>query len=105
MSYEDHERSDSLKNLPTLEAIRAWLADDFSHRDEYNLVTAILRDRRVLLDDDEISLLIHKAREEGTPAAVTLDLLVHASEAEETSQPHSSTTSPAFSDGSAGVLS
>ena len=76
MSFTDHDRSDSLKNLPTLEAIRAWLADDFSHRDEYNLVTAILRDRRVLLDDDEISLIIHRARDEGVAAAVVLELLV-----------------------------
>ena len=78
MSFTDHDRSDSLKNLPTLEAIRAWLADDFSHRDEYNLVTAILRDRRVLLDDDEISLIIHRARVEGVAAAVVLELLVQA---------------------------
>ena len=78
MSFTDHARSDSLRNLPTLEAIRAWLADDFSHRDEYSLVTAILRDRRVLIDDDEISMLIHKAREDGTAAAAVLDLLVHA---------------------------
>ena len=56
MSFTDHDRSDSLKNLPTLEAIRAWLADDFSHRDEYNLVTAILRDRRVPRDHHNRSL-------------------------------------------------
>ena len=78
MSFTDHDRSDSLKNLPTLEAIRAWLADDFSHRDEYNLVTAILRDRRILLDDDEISLIIHRAREDGVAAAAVLELLVQA---------------------------
>ena len=78
MTFSAHERSDSLKNLPPLEAINAWLGDDFNHRDEYNLVTAILRDRRILLDDDEISLLVHRAREEGVAAAAVLQRLIEA---------------------------
>jgi len=78
MTVSAHERSDSLKTLPPLEAISTWLGDDFNHRDEYNLMTAILRDRRILLDDDEIALLVHKARDQGTTAAAVLDLLVQA---------------------------
>ncbi|NQW47951.1 MAG: hypothetical protein HQ464_09310 [Planctomycetes bacterium] len=78
MTFSAHERADSLKHLPPLEAISTWLGEDFSHRDEYNLTTAILRDRRILLDDDEISLLVHKARDKGTTAAAVLELLVRA---------------------------
>jgi len=78
MTFSAHERADSLKNLPPLEAISIWLGDNFNHRDEYNLMTAILRDRRILLDDDEIALLVHKSRDEGTTAAAVLELLIQA---------------------------
>lgn len=67
---------DALRNLSPLQAIQALLGERQGHGEERYLVAAIMRDRRIELDDDEISYMIHDARRQGTEAAAVLDRLL-----------------------------
>lgn len=70
------EHVDALKNLTPLEAIQTLLCDRLGHGEERYLVAAIMRDRRIELDDDEVSYMIQDARRNGVEATAVLDRLL-----------------------------
>ena len=78
MRTEEHDRLDRLKFLSPLQAIQAWLRDDCGHGERTYLVTAIQRDRRIELDDDEIAYVIHDAMQSGIDAPTVFDRLLAA---------------------------
>ncbi|MFM8890233.1 MAG: hypothetical protein ACKOTB_01190 [Planctomycetia bacterium] len=67
---------DTLRNLSPLEAIQALLCEHLGHGEERYLVAAIMRDRRIELDDDEVSYMIQDARRQGVEATAVLDRLL-----------------------------
>lgn len=73
----------SKADLEPLEAIRIWLSGLFALEDEVGLITAIQRDRRIDLDDDEIAYVLADAARDGMAAEKALEclLLTAASEA------------------------
>jgi hypothetical protein len=75
---DDRDRLSELKRLSPLQAIQALLCDGRMPADEPCLVTAILRDRRIELDDDEVTYVIDDARRHGTDAATVYDRLLAA---------------------------
>ena len=80
MRNQEHDRLDRLKLLSPLQAIQAWLRDDCGHGERTYLVTAIQRDRRIELDDDEIAYVIHDAIEDGIPPAAVFERLLSAAD-------------------------
>lgn len=76
MKSERSERFDRLKNLSPLQAIQTLLGEGCGRGEERYLVAAILRDRRIELDDDEISYVIHDARQHGIDAPAVFDRLL-----------------------------
>jgi hypothetical protein len=63
-------------DLETLGAIRIWLSGLYELGDEAGLITAIQRDRRIDLDDDEIAYVLADAARDGMAAEMTLDRLL-----------------------------
>jgi hypothetical protein len=78
MATQEHDRLDSLKSLSPLQAIQALLRDECGQGERNYLVTAIQRDRRIELDDDEIAYVIHDAVQSGTDANAVFDRLLTA---------------------------
>lgn len=74
----EHDRLDSLKSLSPLQAIQALLRDDYRQGERSYLVTAIQRDRRIELDDDEIAYVIHDAMQSGADAPAVFERLLTA---------------------------
>lgn len=72
------ERFDKLGGLAPIDAISAWLDGDFGIGDEPALITAIRRDTRVSLSDEEIIDTICRAIDEGLDAAACLERLVRS---------------------------
>ena len=75
---QEHDRLDRLKSLSPLQAIQAWLRDDCGYGERTYLVTAIQRDRRIELDDDEIAYVIHDAMQSRIDAPAVFDRLLAA---------------------------
>ena len=78
MAIQSHDRLDSLETLSPLQAIQAWLRDEGGHVGRNRLITAIQRDRRIELDDDEIVYVIHDAMQSGIDAPAVFDRLLTA---------------------------
>ena len=78
MRTQEHDRLDRLKLLSPLQAIQAWLRDDCGHGERTYLVTAIQRDRRIELDDDEIAYVIDDAMQSSIDAPAVFDRLLTA---------------------------
>jgi hypothetical protein len=75
---QEHDRLNRLKLLSPLQAIQAWLRDDCGYGERTYLVTAIQRDRRIELDDDEIAYVIHDAMQSRIDAPAVFDRLLAA---------------------------
>jgi hypothetical protein len=84
MATAKQNRIVTLKTLSPLQAIQAWLCDNFDHGERHYLVTAIQRDRRIELDDDEIAYVIHDALEDGIDATAAFDRLLNAADGVQT---------------------
>lgn len=80
MAATEENRLVALKTLSPLQAIQAWLCDNFDHGEQTYLVAAIQRDRRIELDDDEIAYVIHDALEDGIEAPAVFDRLLTAAD-------------------------
>lgn len=78
MATQEHDRLDSLKALSPLQAVQAWLRDDCGHGERNYLITAIQRDRRIELDDDEIAYVIQDAMHSGIDAPTVFERLLTA---------------------------
>jgi len=78
MAAKEHDRLDSLKSLSAIQAIQALLRDDCGQGERNYLVTAIQRDRRIELDDDEIAYVIHDAMQSGIDAPAVFERLLTA---------------------------
>ena len=76
MATQEHDRVESFKSLSALQAIETWLCDDCRHGERNYLITAIQRDRRIELDDDEIAYVIQNAMENGIDAPTVFDQLL-----------------------------
>ena len=76
----EQERINALKALTPLEAIRAWLSETVGPGDRSALATAIQRDRRIELDDDEIAYVVQDGIESGLDARAVLERLLNAAE-------------------------
>lgn len=75
----DNERLCTLKSLSPLEAIHTWLGKTVGPGDRSSLSSAIQRDRRIELDDDEIAYLVEDGIESGLDARAVLERLLTAS--------------------------
>ena len=73
---QNRERFDRLSGLAPVDAVKAWLDGDFGLSDEPALISAIRKDRRIALSDDEIEEVILDAMDEGLDSAVCLARLV-----------------------------
>jgi len=80
MTTQEQNRVESFKSLSALQAIEAWLCDDCRHGERNYLITAIQRDRRIELDDDEIAYVIQNAMENGIDAPTVFDHLLTVGE-------------------------
>ena len=80
MTTQEQNRVESFKSLSALQAIEAWLCDDCRHGERNYLLTAIQRDRRIELDDDEIAYVIEHAIENGIDAPTVFDRLLTVGE-------------------------
>jgi hypothetical protein len=80
MTTQEQNRVESFKSLSALQAIEAWLCDDCRHGERNYLITAIQRDRRIELDDDEIVYVIQNAMENGIDAPTVFDHLLTVGE-------------------------
>ena len=79
MSMMGQDQASAIKALSPLEAIRAWIGDEAGQCDRSALSSAIQRDRRIELDDDEISYLVEDGIEGGLDARAVLERLLTAS--------------------------
>ena len=76
MPPQNRERFDRLSALEPIDAVKAWLDGDFGMGDEPALISAIRKDRRISLSDDDIEEVILDAMDESLDAAVCLARLV-----------------------------
>ena len=75
MQPQNKERFERLSGLAPLEAVRAWLDGDFGIGDEPALISAIRKDRRISLSDDDLEDAILEAMDGGLDAPVCLERL------------------------------
>ena len=68
MQPQDKKRSEKLSALLPVDAVRAWLDGDFGMGDEPALISAIRKDPRIKISDDEIEDAIMDAMDDGTDA-------------------------------------
>jgi len=80
MATQEHDRVESFKSLSALQAIETWLCDNCRHGERNYLITAIQRDRRIELDDDEIAYVIQNAMENGLDAPTVFDHMLTVGE-------------------------
>ncbi|MGO8697003.1 MAG: hypothetical protein ACLQVY_04710 [Limisphaerales bacterium] len=69
------KRFEELKALRPVDAVRVCLDGDFGMSDEKALTSAIRKDRRITLSDDELLDLIVEAMEDGLDAPACLERL------------------------------
>ena len=79
MGLSGQDQSSGLEPLSPLEAIRAWIGGAVGQCDRSALSSAIQRDRRIELDDDEIAYLVEDGIESGLDARAVLERLLTAS--------------------------
>ncbi len=72
----NQQRMETLKKLPPLEAVQAWLDGDFGIDEEPALCAAIRKDFRITLSDDDIADVIFEAMGDECDAATCLERLV-----------------------------
>ena len=70
------KRHDALSRLAPIDAIHAFLAGDFGIGDETAIMTAIRRDPRVTLSNEEILDVLDGALEDGVNAETCLARLM-----------------------------
>ena len=75
MRTQNQERFDRLRALAPVDAVRAWLDWDFGIGDEPAMITAIRRDARVSLSDEDIIKAVCDAQGEGLNAPDCLERL------------------------------
>jgi len=72
----NQKRSEKLRALSPVEAVKAWLDGDFGFDEEPALIEAIRKDRRITRSDDEIiDFMADALMEENSDAQKCLDLL------------------------------
>ena len=71
----NQQRMETLKKLPPLEAVQAWLDGDFGMNEESALCYAIRKDARITLSDDDICEVIFEAMDDGWDATACLERL------------------------------
>ena len=75
MQPHNQSRFESLRALAPIDAVRAWLDGDFGMGDESALISAIRKDTRISLSDDDITDAIMDAMDNGLEAAACLEQL------------------------------
>lgn len=73
MHTQNQERFNRLQALSPVEAVQAWLDGKFGMGDEPAMITAIRRDTRILLSDNDITEVICNALDEGWDASSCLE--------------------------------
>jgi hypothetical protein len=75
MQSQNRKRFESLSALAPVDAVRAWLDGDFGMGDEPALISAIRKDARISLSDDDITDAILDAMNSGLDAPACLERL------------------------------
>jgi hypothetical protein len=75
MEAQNKERFERLRGLAPIDAVRAWLDGDFGIDDEPAMISAIRKDPRVSLSDDEIIDAVCDGMDEGLDAQACLERL------------------------------
>ena len=75
MHPQNKERFERLRALAPIDAVRAWLDGDFGIGDEAAMITAIRRDARITLSDDDITDVVCDAMNEDIDALACLERL------------------------------
>ena len=75
MEAQNKERFEKLRALTPIDAVKAWLDGDFGIDDEPAMISAIRKDARVSLSDDEIIGAVCDGMDEGLDAAACLERL------------------------------
>lgn len=78
MQPTDKQRYDRLSALAPIDAIGSWLDGDFGMGDEPALISAIRKDPRVSMSDDDIEDVIMDAMEDGLDPTACLEKLASA---------------------------
>jgi len=78
MQPQNKKRFETLGALAPVDAVRAWLDGEFGIGDEPALISAIRKDSRVSLSDDDIADVIMDAMDDGLDAAACLERLAMA---------------------------
>ena len=76
MQPQNKERFEKLQTLAPVDAIQAWFDGDFGIGDEPAMISAIHKDTRITLADDDIIDAVCDAMEEGLDAPACLEYLV-----------------------------
>jgi hypothetical protein len=79
MQPQDKERFKRLEALTPVEAVKSWLKGDVGMGDEPALISAIRKDTRLSLSDDDLEDAILDAMDEGLDAPSCLRLLARGS--------------------------
>lgn len=75
MEPQNKNRFENLSALAPVDAVRAWLAGDFGMGEEPALISAIRKDARISLSDDDITDAILDAMDNGLDAPACLEQL------------------------------
>jgi hypothetical protein len=75
MQPQNKKRFESLSALAPVDAVRAWLDGDFGMGDEPALISAIRKDTRISLTDDDLTDAILDAMDNGLDAPACLERL------------------------------
>ena len=75
MQPQNKKRFETLSTLAPVDAVRAWLDGDFGIGDEPALISAIRKDSRISLSDDDITDAIMDAMDDGLDAPACLERL------------------------------
>jgi hypothetical protein len=75
MQPKNRQRFERLGALIPVEAVKAWLEGDFGMGDEPALISAIRKDTRISLSDNDIEDAILHAMDEGLDAPACLERL------------------------------
>ncbi|HZM01671.1 MAG TPA: hypothetical protein VFC44_01495 [Candidatus Saccharimonadales bacterium] len=75
MDTQNKERFERLRALAPIDAVQAWLDGDFGIDDEPSMISAVRKDPRVSLSDDDIIDAIGGPMDEGLDAPACLERL------------------------------
>ena len=79
MTPQNIERSERLRALTAIDAVRAWLGGDFGIGDEPTMIAAIRKDPRITRSDEEIADVICEGMDEELDAEACLERLARPS--------------------------